>query len=95
MADVMADRKRDIHALIDKWTPLAAHGVTLSLSFPGSRLCIKHKKPIIGTTKEFIEGLLCGAGLAPSYYPDGGPCNCQTPFIEWQGPERYVNTAKL
>ncbi len=61
-----ADRKRAIQELIGKWTPLYAHGVKLSLAFPGSRLRITHKKPIIGTTKEFIEGLLCGAGLTPS-----------------------------
>lgn len=83
MRDMNADRKRQIADIVEKWTPLRAHGVKLSLSFPGSRLVIRHSKPIIGTTKEFIEGLLCGAGLAPSYFPDGGPCDCQTPLIEW------------
>lgn len=88
MADAMADHKEKIRSLIAKWTPLAAHGVKLSLSYPGSRLRIKHSRPIAGTTKEFIEGLLCGSGLAPSYFPDGGPCDCQTPLIEWIGPEK-------
>ena len=83
MPDIMKERKAAIQMIVAKWTPLAAHGVKLSLSFPGSRLVIKHNKPIMGTTKEFIEGLLCGAGLCPSYYPDGGPCDCQTPLIEW------------
>lgn len=82
----MWEQKQAIKYLIGKWTPLAAHGVKLSFSFPGTRMVIKHNRPIIGTTKEFIEGLLCGAGLAPSYYPDGGPCDCRTPLIEWIGP---------
>ena len=80
----MKETKEKILALIAKWTPLHAHGVKLSLSYPHTyTLVIKHSKPIAGTTKEFIEGLLCGAGLAPSYFPDGGPCDCQTPMIKW------------
>ena len=81
------ERKEKIQELIAKWTPLAAHGVKLSLGFPkyGS-LVISHKKPIIGTTTEFIDGLLIGAGLAPSYYGDYGPCGGSVPWIEWKGP---------
>ena len=89
MADENKERKDKIQELIGKWTPLRQHGVKLSLSFPPRTgfMVITHKKPIIGTTKEFIEGLLVGAGLAPSYFPDSGPFDCQTPAIEWKGPE--------
>lgn len=87
MADQNAERKQAVQALIAKWTPLAAHGVKLSLSFKSyGGLVISHKKPIIGTTTEFIDGLLIGAGLAPSYFGDYGPFGGQVPFIEWKGP---------
>jgi hypothetical protein len=91
MPDMMKETKDKMQALIAKWTPLRAHGVKLSLSYPskGSTLLrIKHNKPITGTTKDFIEGLLMGSGLGPWYYPDGGPCDCYTPLIEWVGPEK-------
>jgi hypothetical protein len=84
------DKKAEIQALILKWTPLHAHGIRLSLSYPRASgfLKIKHTKPIVGTTKEFIEGLLIGAGLAPSYYGDYGPMGGQVPAIEWEGPDK-------
>lgn len=86
MPDVMKETKQKMQDLIARWTPLRAHGVKLSLSYPsqGSHMLrIKHNAPIKGTTKEFIEGLLMGSGLGPSYFSDFGPCDCQTPFIEW------------
>lgn len=91
MPDMMKETKQKMRDLIAKWTPLAAHGVKLSFSYPsqGSHMLrIRHNKPIAGTSKEFIEGLLMGSGLGPSYLPDCGPCDCQTPFIEWVGPEK-------
>jgi len=90
MPDMMKETKVKIQELIARWTPLAAHGVKLSFSYPsqGSHMLrITHKLPIKGTTREFIEGLLMGSGLGPSYYSDIGPCGCQTPFIEWKGPD--------
>ena len=77
MSDQNKERKEKIQELIARWTPLAAYGVKLSLSFPSyGSLVISHKKPIKGTTTDFIDGLLIGAGLAPSYW------------IEWKGPEK-------
>lgn len=81
------ETKRQIQALIAKWTPLHAHGIKLTLAYTsGGFLRISHKRPIIGTTRQFIEGLLIGAGLAPSYFSDIGPCGGQVPSIEWNGP---------
>lgn len=89
MPDMMHGTKLSIQELIDKWTPLHAHGVKLSLSYPSSGcLRIRHKKPIKGTTRDFIEGLLLGAGLCPTYFSDIGPCGGQVAFIDWQGPEK-------
>jgi hypothetical protein len=89
MADMHHGTKLSIQQLIDKYTPLHAHGVKLSLSYPSSGcLRITHKKPIKGTTRDFIEGLLLGAGLCPTYYSDIGPCGGMVPFIDWKGPDR-------
>lgn len=89
MSDMMKETKQKMQALIARWTPLDAHGVKLSLSYGRSGyLIIKHKKPIVGTSRQFIEGLLTGAGLAPSYFSDIGPCGGDVPWIEWQGPGR-------
>lgn len=89
MTDMNSGTKLSIQELLDTYTPLRSHGVKLSLSYPSSGcLRIKHTKPIIGTTREFIEGLLIGAGLSPTYYPDAGPHDCSTPFVQWQGPEK-------
>lgn len=93
MPDSMKETKGKILDLIEKWTPLHAHGVKLSLSYPGSGyLRIKHNKPIVGTSKGFIEGLLIGAGFAPSYYSDIGPCGGPVPWIDWDGPDHEVVT---
>lgn len=79
------ETKAKILKLIGEWTPLAAWGVKLSLSYTrGGFLVIKHKGEITEHYKGFIEGMLAGAQLCPKYYPDGGPCNCWEPSIEWR-----------
>ena len=95
MPDAMKETKQKIIKLISRWTPLEAWGVKLSLSYTrGGFLLIKHKGHISEHFKTFIEGMLIGANLCPSYYPDSGPCDCWQPSIEWRRTDRIVDEEK-
>lgn len=73
-----AEQKKRIVQLIHSYTPLREAGNTFTIRKSSSGwITITFKRPLEnGVTRDFIEGLLLGAGAVGTYYSDGGPMDC-------------------
>lgn len=83
------ERKKKITELIYQFTPLREAGNTFTIKRTSGWVTITFKKPLENNVNySFLEGLLLGAGLVGTYYPDWGPMCCSQASLSFAVKEK-------